>query len=604
MFSDSSTDIHPLINSNNDDLEPQIISQYAQEVVDYSSCYGSHGTISYSALNICGRPCKYPSYGDFAECFSLRHYGPIMDTEYSAIDAQDKITFHDFVVIQFEHFVLPREIKIYETYNPGSVVRIYAYLWSEKKWELLWEDHPVMVEKKSREFFPKIKKIQVPTRVLRLEFNCSLVDYYIGIDAVLLTGIKVVSPVRHPPESKVIMGLIQKKLENVKFIPQVPANDTIEDFLKNDLNKFVDDLRINESEKDIKVRWKKEKIVFDIPEEVLFKIMSYLDLRSLYNCSRVCRKFNVISKDSLLYQNVNLKFYWHRADNKLVKSLMHRCFLIKKLDMSCCGYFGSINDEEFVTFIRVCGKNLTHLRLNSTQFLTGRCLQSIAFRCSNLIELELQNYHSPTNERDFNNLTLLNNLESVNLSRTSVDTFGVTAVIKCNPRLKHLNISFNQQLQIDQICLQMSIHGKNIRSIDMWKCHHLTTAGLRALTCCDTLEVVDFGWNLREESNITESFKNFIQNCPNLTKMILAAVRGVAERDLNNIATYCKNLEHLDLMGIVGITSEAVHKILQECPRLKVVDLSFCENLDDVTLFKWASDYNVCIKRSEVPSDF
>lgn len=164
MFSDSSTDINPFTTTSNSDEELPEISQYAQEVLDYSACYGSHGTISYSALNICGRPCKYPSYGDFAECFSLRHYGPHPDGEFRNQDTQDAVTFHDFVVIQFEHFVLPRDIKIYETYNPGSVVRILAYLRNEKKWEVLWEDFPTVVEKKSRLFCPRIKKIQGPTR--------------------------------------------------------------------------------------------------------------------------------------------------------------------------------------------------------------------------------------------------------------------------------------------------------------------------------------------------------------------------------------------------------------------------------------------------------
>jgi F-box/leucine-rich repeat protein 4 len=107
---------------------------------------------------------SFSSYGDFAECFSLRHYGPSVDRDFSPKDTQDTITFQDFVVIQFEHFILPREIKIYETYNPGAVVRILAYLWNDKRWEVLFEEQPTLVEKKSREFCPKLKKIDAMTR--------------------------------------------------------------------------------------------------------------------------------------------------------------------------------------------------------------------------------------------------------------------------------------------------------------------------------------------------------------------------------------------------------------------------------------------------------
>jgi F-box and leucine-rich repeat protein 4 len=155
-------------SDDDDDDEGPIISQFAQEVIDYSSCYGTHGSISYSSVNICGRPCKNPgSYGDFSECFSLRAYGPSLEREFSPKDTHDSITFHDFVVVRFESFVLPKEIKIYETYNPGSVVRILAYCYNsntDQRWEILWEAPPVLVEKKAREFCPVLRKVQIPTR--------------------------------------------------------------------------------------------------------------------------------------------------------------------------------------------------------------------------------------------------------------------------------------------------------------------------------------------------------------------------------------------------------------------------------------------------------
>ena len=50
---------------------PVKIRQYAQNVLDYSSQYGSDFSISYTALNITGRPSKYPDYGDFPETFAM-----------------------------------------------------------------------------------------------------------------------------------------------------------------------------------------------------------------------------------------------------------------------------------------------------------------------------------------------------------------------------------------------------------------------------------------------------------------------------------------------------------------------------------------------------
>jgi len=158
-----------------------IISQWAESVLDFSSQYGSNNSISYSAINskhvfchsskfsnqhsvlVCGKPSKYPNYGDYAESFACRNYGPHLVREFSPKDQSD-IPFHDFIIVKYENYVLPQEIKIYETYNPGALVRIYAYCCVLKKWELLYERLPAPVEKKAREFCPPIKKINTPVR--------------------------------------------------------------------------------------------------------------------------------------------------------------------------------------------------------------------------------------------------------------------------------------------------------------------------------------------------------------------------------------------------------------------------------------------------------
>lgn len=45
--------------------------QYASDVRSFSSQYGSEISISYTAYNICGKPSKYPAYGDFPQTFVM-----------------------------------------------------------------------------------------------------------------------------------------------------------------------------------------------------------------------------------------------------------------------------------------------------------------------------------------------------------------------------------------------------------------------------------------------------------------------------------------------------------------------------------------------------
>jgi len=55
----------------------------------------------------------------------------------------------------------------------------------------LWSGEPTKaLTPQARQFSPKIKHINFPTNLLRLEVNSSLLDYYTELDAVILRGVK------------------------------------------------------------------------------------------------------------------------------------------------------------------------------------------------------------------------------------------------------------------------------------------------------------------------------------------------------------------------------------------------------------------------------
>lgn len=68
--------------------------------------------------------------------------------------------------------------------------------------------------------------------------------------------------------------------------------------------------------------------------------------------------------------------------------------------------------------------------------------------------------------------------------------------------------------------------------------------------------VISLFYRLREEPSPGDSLKLLFKNCPYLKKVFLAAIRGLSDRDLEDIADNCPHLEQLDLMGILGITTE------------------------------------------------
>lgn len=162
------------------------------------------------------------------------------------------ILLYIVAVVEFEEYVFPREILIYETYNPGAVVKLWAFTINEK-WVCLWEidgsdDNSInrTFSNDSQIFSPAIKEIKVPTRIIRIEFNHRNLDYFTEIDGVLLEGVKFTprGDLQHLMNlSQANKGPIQRKLEKVSFTT-VPASNQnqdqlLKDFLIKDLESFI-----------------------------------------------------------------------------------------------------------------------------------------------------------------------------------------------------------------------------------------------------------------------------------------------------------------------------------------------------------------------------
>jgi len=92
-----------------------------------------------------------------------------------------------FEDIEFRDAVYPIRVSIFETYNPGSVIRIWAQN-LKNQWFLLWSGSPQIVPSTTRIFSPPLRPCDFKTKILRLEFNHSLLNYYTELDAVMLIG--------------------------------------------------------------------------------------------------------------------------------------------------------------------------------------------------------------------------------------------------------------------------------------------------------------------------------------------------------------------------------------------------------------------------------
>lgn len=110
--------------------------------------------------------------------------------------------------IEYRESVYPIRVSIYELYNPGSVIAIWAQD-CYGQWFQLWSGLPQIVTQQSRLFSPPLQLCNFKTKMLRLEFNHSLLDYYTELDAVSLIGTLEMMFPKDPSNKRSLSDLLQ-----------------------------------------------------------------------------------------------------------------------------------------------------------------------------------------------------------------------------------------------------------------------------------------------------------------------------------------------------------------------------------------------------------
>lgn len=149
-------------------VNTSLISQWVKTVLAFSSEYAG-----WPSSNVVGPSNTYPNYGDLKTAW-----------------APSKSTgTKEFLELQFEKKVLITGIEIYETYNPGAVVKVSA-----KKPDNTWEElytgpmQQKLLPQQSRVFSPILKQGFVSDSI-RLDMDCVDSASYSEIDAVNLLGV-------------------------------------------------------------------------------------------------------------------------------------------------------------------------------------------------------------------------------------------------------------------------------------------------------------------------------------------------------------------------------------------------------------------------------
>ncbi|XP_020853984.1 F-box/LRR-repeat protein 4 isoform X1 [Phascolarctos cinereus] len=566
------------------------VVQYAKEVLDFSSHYGSENSMSYTMWNLAGIPNVYPSSGDFTQAAVFRTYGTWWNQCPSASlpfrRTPQNFQSQDYVELAFEEPVYPTAVHVLETYHPGAIIRILACSANpyspnppaEVRWEILWSERPTKVNTpQARQFKPYIKQINFPSNLIRLEVNSTLLDYYTELDAVVLHGVKD-RPVLKT--SLIDMNDLDEEDYEEKDVCGMEA-----------LSKQFNSAALRE--------WTNNGYFDKLPYELIQLILTHLTLPDLCRLAQTCKLLYQHCCDPLQYTHLNLQPYWAKLNDTSLEYLQSRCTLVQWLNLSWTGNRGFISVSGFGRFLKICGSELVRLELACGHFLNETCLEIISEMCPNLQELNLSSCDKLPPQA-FNHIAKLCGLKRLVLYRTKVEQTALLSILNFCSELQHLSLGSCVMIEdYDVIASMIGAKCKKLRTLDLWRCKNITENGIAELASgCQLLEELDLGWCPTLQSS-TGCFANLARRLPNLQKLFLTANRSVCDTDIEELANNCSRLRQLDILGTRMVSPASLRKLLESCKSLSLLDVSFCSQIDNrVVLELNASFPNVFIKKS------
>ncbi|KAG5856911.1 hypothetical protein ANANG_G00012940 [Anguilla anguilla] len=559
------------------------VEQYAKEVLDFSSHYGSENSMSYTMWNLAGMPNVFPSSGDFTQTAVFRMYGTWWEQCASAPlpFRRTALSFHsqDYIELAFEEPVYPTAIEVLETYHPGAIIQISACSLNpfsqnppaDVRWEVLWAGEPSKaLTPQARQFSPSIKQINFATNLIRLEVNSSLLEYYTELDAVILRGVR-----QRPVLSLYKMPLI-------------------------DISDLSDSEEEREAAEAMSGKSSTGNGYFDkLPYELIQLIVSHLTLPDLCRLAQSCKLLQQHCCDPLQYIQLSLQPYWARLTDTSLGYLQNRCTLIQRLNLSWTGNRGAVTAAGFCSFVKACGMGLVCLELACCHFLTEGCMEVIAQTCPALQELSLSSCDR-LHPQAFAHIAQMTSLRRLILYRTKVEQTALLSILTFCTQLQHLNLGSCVMIEdYDVVASMLGVRCRSLRSLDLWRCKNLTERGLTELVSgCGLLEELDLGWCSTLQSS-SGCFAQLARRLPRLRKLFLTANRTVCDSDIEELAARCPALQHLDILGTRMVSAASLRKLLRSCPRLLLLDVSFCSQIDARTVQELSALFPaVAIKKS------
>ncbi|TGZ53261.1 F-box/LRR-repeat protein 4 [Temnothorax longispinosus] len=409
--------------------------------------------------------------------------------------------------------------------------------------------------------------------MLKLTFENSSRLSYTKLDAVMLIGTSELILSRNPNES---LTNLLKRINRMYS----PYHDDVHNLTADLKSRHLDivhlqqnfpeycicksDIRRFSSKSNLKQKRCQEN-------EMLLKILNYLDLTTLCRMNCVDKFFNYLTQDPLLYTRLNIR----RVTEKFITRKVFRCFTarckyLKQLDLTESNF----NVNNFVYFLDNCGRNLTHLRLYACKSVDSHALLKTSEICKKLKELDLS-YCRLIDDEGFSHLEKLKSLERLNLCGTRIKAQQLCKILQKNQRMRELHSP--SLINEEAVVLELGNSCRDLEAIQSLNTRHgITPHGISALanfTDDSLFKLLSSYQNLQEVyilfAALTDHQLELLAQCKNLKKLFFRLVKFHTPNKYSVIFEQCPNLQEFCFISC-DISDQLVNQWKQRYPHVSV----------------------------------
>jgi CRP-like cAMP-binding protein len=318
-------------------------------------------------------------------------------------------------------------------------------------------------------------------------------------------------------------------------------------------------------------------------------ILRYLPIKDWFKLRCVCKKWNHIMKNPLLWVDVDFSSLYNQLSHKTISYALFACNSTTSLNFKGCW---RLTNEDILTITQMC-PHLNSLNLSNCWSLSDQGIGYVALKCQSLKYLNIS-FCSQVKGTCFLNHQMCNlthidisyckqignecleqllarapELQGIQFRRCNrITDFGIFLVARHCRRIRNIDLSDCDQ--ITNKCLKwLSNNSIYLKCLDLTFCKHITNSG-----------IYDLSLGNQEFESLILSYCSCLSDTAilclhkSICKLKRLSIRGcskMTDRVAFHVADNCPNLEWIDLSGCPSITSASKNKLLEKLPKIIVI---------------------------------